>query len=180
MPTWSGIRKKLESEYLAESLRGHIQYYATSYNKCPDHEGRAAIRYDGKEIIKGCFWNNWMKADLFPKDEKYAKRMSTEMAYMDDTALKLGVFDQRCFYEAFAEFDNQSIEESLKSDNLIVRIFAVLDRRIGRRRLILMKETIADEPEIFREFYAIRAKAEGLTQHPANLPDDRTNQEDAL
>lgn len=40
--------------------------------------------------------------------------------------------------------------------------------------------TIADELEMFREFYAIRAKAEGLMQHPANLPDDRTNQEDAL
>lgn len=78
----------------------------------------------------------------------------------------------------FAEFDNQSIEESLKSDNLIVRIFAVLDRRIGRRRLILMKETIADESEIFREFYAIRAKAEGLVELTARLPDDRTNQED--
>lgn len=90
MATWSGIRKKLESEYLAQSLRGHIQYYAVSYSKSPDHEGRAAIRYDGKEIIKGCFWNNWMKADLFPKDEKYDKRMSTEMAYIDDTALKLG------------------------------------------------------------------------------------------
>lgn len=162
MPTWSGIRKKLETEYLAQSLRGHIQYYATSYSKSPDHEGRAAIRYDGKEIIKGCYWNNWMKADLFPKDEKYDKRMSTEMAYIDNTALQLGVFDQRCFYNAFAEFDNQNIEASLKSDNLIVRIFALLDRRIGKRRLALMKETITSEPEIFQEFFAIRAKAEGL------------------
>lgn len=162
MPTWSCIRKKLETEYLAQSLRGHIQYYATSYSRSPDHEGRAAIRYDGKEIIKGCYWNNWVKAHLFPKDEKYDKRMSTEMAYMDDTALKLGVFDQRCFYSAFAEFDNQSIEKSLDSDDLIVRIFAVLDRRIGKRRLALMKETIANEPETFQEFYAIRAKAEGL------------------
>lgn len=162
MPTWSGIRKKLEREYLAQSLRGHIQYYATSYSKSPDHEGRAAIRYDGQEIIKGCYWNHWVKADLFPRDEKYNKRISTEMAYMDDTALKLGVFDQRCFYNAFAEFDNQSIEASLKSDDLIVRIFAVLDRRIGKRRLELMKETIASEPETFQEFYAIRAKAEGL------------------
>lgn len=59
MPTWSGIRKKLETEYLAQSLRGHIQYYAT-------------------------------------------------------------------------------------------------------RGLALMKETIASEPETFQEFYAIRAKAEGL------------------
>ena len=162
MPTWSGIRKKLETEYLAQSLRGHIQYYATSYSKSPDHEGRAAIRYDGKEIIQGCYWNNWMKADLFPKDEKYDKRMSTEMAYMDDTALRLGVFDQRCFYNAFAKFDNQDIEVSIKSDDLIVRIFAVLDRRIGKRRLELMKETIGSEPETFQEFYAIRAKAEGL------------------
>lgn len=162
MATWSGIRKKLEMEYLAESLRGHIQYYATSYSKSPDHEGRAAIRYDGKEIIKGCYWNNWMKADQFPKDEKYKTRLEIDNAYMDDTALKLGVFDQRCFYRAFAEFDNQDIETSLKSEDLIVKIFAVLDRRVGKRKLAMIKEIIAEEPDTFREFYTIRAKAEGL------------------
>ena len=162
MPTWSGIRKKLETEYLAQSLRGHIQYYATSYRQSHDQEGRAAIRYDGKEIIKGCYWNNWMKAHLFPKDEKYERRMRVENAYMDDTALRLGVFDQRSFYRAFEEFDNQSIEKSLKSDDLIVRIMAVLDRRVGKRRLLLMKEKMENEPETFREFYAIRMKAEGL------------------
>lgn len=43
MATWSGIRSKLEKEYLAPSLQGRIQYFATSYHKCPDHEGRAAI-----------------------------------------------------------------------------------------------------------------------------------------
>lgn len=162
MATWSGIRKKLETEYLAQSLRGHIQYFVTSYSRSPDHEGRAAIRYEGKEIIKGCYWNHWMKARLFPKDERYETRMKAEYAYMDDTALKLGVFDQRSFYEAFAEFDNQDIETSLKSENLIVRIFAVLDRRVGKRRLALMEETMEGEPDTFQEFYAIRARAEGL------------------
>ncbi len=162
MATWSGIRHKLENEYLAESLRGHIQYFATSYSRSPDHEGRAAIRYDGKEIIRGCYWNNWVKAHLFPKDETYEKRMREEMAFMDDVALQLGVFDQRCFYKAFEEFDNQSIEESLKSDDLLVRILAVLDRRVGKRRLKAMAQTIADEPETFREFYAIRVSSEGI------------------
>ena len=70
MSTWSGIRKKLESEYLAESLKGEISYFATSYSRSPDHEGRAAIRYKGKEIIKGCYCYNWTKAAYFPKDEK--------------------------------------------------------------------------------------------------------------
>lgn len=162
MATWSGIRKKLENEYLAKSLQGHIQYYATTYSRSHDHEGRAAIRYDGKEIIKGCYWYNWTKAGQFPKDEKYERRMREENAFMDDTALKLGVFDQRSFYGAFQEFDQQSIEKSLKSENLIVRIFAVLDRRVGKRRLLMMKDTIEQEPNTFKEFYAIRARAEGI------------------
>ena len=54
---------------------------------------------------------------------------------MDDTALQLGIFDQRCFYNAFAEFEQQGIEMSLKSENLIVRIFAVLDRRVGKKKV---------------------------------------------
>ncbi|MGN0700582.1 MAG: hypothetical protein ACI4J8_06245, partial [Oscillospiraceae bacterium] len=90
-------------------------------------------------------------------------RMTREFPFIDDTALRLGVFDQRCFYEAFREFDGQSIEESLSSDNLLVRIFAVLDRRLGKRRLLLIAETIEAQPETFREFFAIRAQAEGIT-----------------
>ena len=162
MSTWSGIRKKLESEYLAESLKGHISYFATSYSRSPDHEGRAAIRYNGKEIIKGCYYHNWTKAESFPKDEKYERRMSEEFAFMDDTAIKLGVFDQTCFYKAFDEFDNQSIEKSLYSDNLLVRIFAVLDRRVGKRKLISMKESVENEPDSIKEFFAIRMNAEGI------------------
>ena len=162
MSTWSGIRKRMESEYLAESLKGDISYFATSYSRSPDHEGRAAIRYDGKEIIKGCYYHNWTKAASFPKDEKYERRMMEEFAYIDDTAIKLGVFDQRCFYRAFDEFDNQSIEKSLYSENMLVRIFAVLDRRVGKRKLISMKESIENEPDSIKEFFAIRMNAEGI------------------
>lgn len=162
MATWSGIRHKLETEYLALSLRGHIQYFATTYSKSPDHEGRASIRYNGKEIIKGNYWNQYVKAHLFPKDDTYERRMHESFPFVDNTALKLGVFDQRCFYRAFEKFDNQSIDKSLVSDNLIVRIFVVLDRRIGKRRLISMRDFMEEEPPVFQEFYAIRIHHEGL------------------
>ena len=92
-----------------------------------------------------------MKADLFPGDEKYKNRMEVENAHMDDTALRLSVFGQRCFYNAFAEFDDQDIEMSLNSANLIVRIFAVLDRRVGKRRLTLMKKIIQEKSDTFQE-----------------------------
>ena len=93
MPAWSGIRHKLETEYLAPSLRGHIQYFVTTYSKSPDHEGRAAIRYNGKEIIKGNYWNQYVKAHLFPKDDTYERRMHEGFPFTDNTALELGVFD---------------------------------------------------------------------------------------
>ena len=156
------MKAKLEKEYLAESLRGHIEYFVTSYNKCPDHEGRAAILLDGKEIISGGYYNNWAKASEFPHDEKYERRMKIEMAYMDDTAIHLGIFDHWSFYGAFEIFDNQSIEASLESDNMLVRIMAIFDRRVGKRRLKKIGETIENQEPSFREFFAIRATAENL------------------
>ena len=159
---WSAIRHKLENEYLAESLRGHIRYFATSYNKYPDNEGRASILLDGKEIIEGSYCEQWSKAHLLPNDNKLRIRRLGEFPIMDDVALQFGQFDQRCFYRAFDEFDNQSIEKSLSSENAIVRVFALLDRRTGKRRLRAMKDTIHNEGEVFRTFFNIRATAEGL------------------
>ena len=103
-----------------------------------------------------------MKAHLFPKDDTYDRRMRESFPFIDNTALELGVFDQRCFYQAFDEFDNQSIDKSLASDNLIVCIFAVLDRRVGKRRLFSMRELMENQSSVFQEFYAIRMHHEGL------------------
>ena len=163
MKRWSSIRHKLEEDYLAEALRGRIQYFATSYSYSPDHEGRAAIRLDGKEILSGNYWNQWYKTHLYPHDEKYEDRMKYDMPFMDDVAMDLGLFDQRCFYEAFEEFDNQSIEKSLAGENLLIKIFALLDRRVGKRRLEKMKAEMETEPSVIQMFYAIRVEAEGIS-----------------
>ena len=87
---------------------------------------------------------------------------------MDDTAVKLGMFDQRRFYEAFNEFNNQSIEKSLASENILVRIFDVLDRRVGKRTLKKIGENIEKEPETFLVFYDIRMNAKDETEGENN------------
>lgn len=162
MKKWSYIRNKLEKEYLAESLRGHIRYYVTTYSHSPDHEGRAAICLDGREILKGNYYNQWNKAEFYPHDEKYESRMKKEHPFMDEVAMNLGLFDQRSFYQAFQEFHNQSIDESLTSENLLIKIFALLDRRVGKRRLIKMKSEMLKEAKVIQFFYSIRIKAERL------------------
>lgn len=55
MAAWSGIRNKLENDYLAESLRGHIQYYATSYSRSPYSFFKRTIKHMyEEELINGC------------------------------------------------------------------------------------------------------------------------------
>ena len=65
---------------------------------------------------------------------------ANDLAHAD--ALDQGTFDQKVFYDVFAIFDNQSIEKSLICENPLVRIFALLDRRLGKRRLLVLEETI--------------------------------------
>ena len=163
--SWSGIRKRLEEEFLAESLRGRIQYYAVSYSKCPDHEGRAAVRFDGEEILKSNAFDYEKYAALH---EQKLHRENPEMSFGEAwkkagvAALRDGCFDQWSFYRAFEEFTTQSIEDSLNSENAIVRMFAVLDRRVGKRRLVKLAERFSEEPEWLQRFYIIRFEAEGI------------------
>lgn len=161
--TWSGIRKRLEEDLLAECLRGRIQYFCTSYSKCPDHEGRVAVRFDGREIFKSDYFEFYAGCDrhdieLRKSFPKIAKRW--KIAY--NAALRDGCFDQKCFYSAYREFNAHSIIENLNSKNSIVRMLAILDRRVGKRQLLKLIGKIDEEPEWLRQFYLIRLRAEGI------------------
>ena len=167
--TWSGIRNKLENDYLCPALRGHIQYFATSYSKSADHEGRAAIRMDGVEVLRSNYYiyfeNVWTKfhhlRSTTLKDCDSAKE-AIDQAHA--FALEQGTFDQKVFYEAFGIFDNQSIEKSLVSQKPLVRIFALLDRRLGKRHLLALEKSMEQELDWVRAFYVIRMQAEGLME----------------
>ena len=158
MHTWSAVRAKLENEYLAPSLRGRLQYFCTTYNKSHDREGRAAIRLDGSEILKSSYYEK-----MAAQNREY-HRLCNESSSCDnwskafDEAINSGEFDQREFYAAFAEFDNQS----LKSDNALVRMFAILDRRVGKRRLTSLVSAAAKEPDWLKMIYIIRFEAEDV------------------
>ena len=72
MVTWSAIRHKLENEYLSESLRGHIRYFATTYRESHDQEGRAAIYYDGQGYMEA---RQMEQLDHYVPDPNMAKYM---------------------------------------------------------------------------------------------------------
>lgn len=160
MPTWSGTRKKLE-DCLCPALRGRVRYFAAIYRKSHDHEGRAVILVDGVEVLKSSYFE-YAPAFYQLWDELEGADWQETAQKAGQAALDKGLFDQRDFYAAFQEFDNQSIEASLSSENPIVRIFALLDRRLGKRRLAALEETMEQELDWVRSFYLLRMQAEGF------------------
>ena len=66
------------------------------------------------------------------------------------------------FICAVTEYLKTNITSALNSDNYILRVFAYMDRRVGKRTLIKIKEDAEALPEWVKQFYLIRCEAEGL------------------
>lgn len=160
--SFSDMRKKLEQENICSSLRGRVQYFATRYRKVHYQEGRIGICFDHKEVFQSSFLE-WAIAR-----GKYSEQISSlsEKQYRENMDLwdeevgwHIG-FDHFRFYSAFYEYDNQSIEKSLVSDDDLVRLFAILDKRVGKRRLKIIEERISKEPVWIQCLFFLRKDAE--------------------
>jgi len=68
---------------------------------------------------------------------------------------------------ALFDFLNLSINDAIKSDNPIIRAFATLDRRFGRRRLDAFDDS--KEHPLVKTLYRFRCKAEGVKIEPNHL-----------
>jgi hypothetical protein len=177
--SWSGLRRQLENDYLCPSLQGRVQYFLTSYHKAPDHYGRIAVRVDGNEVLMGNPYDYYVKGysaledelkekmeippiewigneTLYHKENKEVEDKIKDMAMMD------GVFEPYDVTSAIREYMNLNIKESLHSPNPLVRMFAIMDRRVGKRTLLKLKSEQVKQPEWLNFFYDLRLESENL------------------
>lgn len=162
MHTWSAMRKKLESEYLAESLRGRLRYFATTYRRSHDREGRIAILLDGCEILQSNYYARWTARCEAERMLIAAGETENIWERSWEAATEAGEFNENDFYRAFGIFDSQSISESLTDDNALVRMLALLDRRTGKRTLGKLRNTMRSEPQWLQMMYDLRLEAENM------------------
>ena len=161
--SWGAMRKVLEQDNICNTLKGRIQYFQTRYRKAHDQTGRVAVRLDGKEIYQCDYFKfecEYYKIQNEPR-EKAEKMTSLERheQIMLSTLSQVGTND---FYKSFYDYHNNSIDKSLTSPNAVVRLFAILDRRVGKRRLHKLLEEIEKQPQWLQVFYKLRMDAEGV------------------
>ena len=163
LKSWSGMRKYLEKDILADSLRGRVRYNCTTYvgmDGCHIFE----IFLDDKlfkqfswetvnsyfikmgyaekpdQMTIGDYWKDfWELMDKYPMAER------TE--YTDGE-----------FAEALEIYRQSEIKENLGSPNPIIKMFALLDRRVGKRTLEKLAASIKEEPELVQKIYEFRVR----------------------
>ncbi len=163
--SWSGMRKYLEQDMLADSLKGRVRYGCTSY-----------IGMDGCHIFEVCIDNVQVKRFSHETVNTYfiengfkgESKTSGAPGYWENYWFILNKCPLNERYEytdaefcvALDIYRNQDIQESIIHDNAIVRMFAILDRRVGKRTLQKIKDRVDDQPQWLRQFYLLRLNAE--------------------
>lgn len=165
--SWSAMRKYLEQEMTADPLRGRIRYGCTSY-KGMDGCHIFEICIDGRQIkrfsletVNSYFINNGytQNKDHFGKTEYWSEFWSLLHRYPVSSRTE---YTDEEFCNALEQYRNQDITQSIYSDDPLVRMFAVSDRRVGKRTLVKLKETLETQPDWLKIFYMIRFTAEGI------------------
>lgn len=178
---WSKTKSTLES-FLCEKLKGRIQLYATVYRKFYDEPSRVWITFDQREILSASdvtyavehsklyeqlkeqnqlkpilYHEDW--ASMFHSSERQALLQASHVA--ENILIDQSIFKSYHLYAPFMKYSSLSIEEAMNAENIIVRAYSMLDRRLGKRRLKKLYFTEDTHPLII-DFYKIRCEVEGI------------------
>ena len=157
--SWAGLKKQL-NEALCDTLKNRVTYFLTRYHDVHNSYGRAAILFDGKELV--CF--SWIEMYHQERDITPLYDEMPGSPYEELVEKMKPKWDANCTYcemdflEAVLKFRNMPIQEALASENYIIRVLAIMDRRVGKRTLlkILEDEAYKAFPSWVRQFYELR------------------------
>lgn len=142
---WSKV-KQLVEERMAPSLQHHVEVHSTRY-----HNDRWQEDSRGWFTVDKCEVANFSSLS-FP----YWEIAAPPQKYVSEK----GEFEQ-----ALGSMFTLSIDEMLIAENAIVRALAMLDCRLGKRRLRMM-QLGEDVHPLVRQFYDLRCEAEGIDPQP--------------
>lgn len=117
---WSKLKKLIESNF-CEELKDRVTLFSTWYKQGGSPQrGRAAVLLDKMEIYEA------------NTDKWIMKRVNNEEVNVDILIERLE------FHKLLEQYLNLSIEEALISKNVLIQGLAIIDKRLGKRRLINM------------------------------------------
>jgi hypothetical protein len=147
---WSKLRFRVK-ELICPELKKRIDFFLTSYRKSHDGADKVWITIDGQRIFSCSHYPSeraWHQAYL---SGLRGKELQDHLAARE-------IHGPADFGNSMRAYMDMPVTEALKSANPLIRAFALIDRRIGRRTLQQLE--ISDlEHTLVKAFYRIRTEA---------------------
>lgn len=140
---WSKLKQLIEARF-ADSLAGRVEIHTTYYRQGGwDNLGRGWVAVDGLEIANFCDYQaidtrlrlsrEIESGNLIPPVS--IERIASIWTQAWEMQNMQGLFERWDFHRALFDSLSLSIEDMLASENGIIRALAMVDRRLGKRRL---------------------------------------------
>ena len=97
--------------------------------------GRASIRLDGKEIAGFTWMDGYRQEWDLHKIWEETGVWDDGNAALKEKWAKDGTYSEMDFLEAALSYLNLPIQQALASENPLVRVFAIIERRLGKRAI---------------------------------------------
>ncbi|MCP3850326.1 MAG: hypothetical protein GY694_08840 [Gammaproteobacteria bacterium] len=133
---WSKLKSEIENRFCL-ALNKRVAINSTAYGNCSC--GHAWVTLDKEVIANFCTRAFWNTRPTFDKgSEKYIQGQETnpENKKYDNQLVEYGEMSRQDIYKACWEYlHDLSIDEALESDDPLIQTLAVIDGRVGKRRV---------------------------------------------
>ena len=168
--SWSNLKKQM-NDLLCDALKGKISYFYTSYHEVHNAYGRATINYEKKELVAF----SWVE---MCKQEQEVSQLYSEGKKVSYGEMEMKKWMPECklcdadFINSLTIYLKTDITTALHSENYLLRVFAYMDRRAGKRTLVKIKDEVEKLPEWVKQFYRLRCEADGIVFQPKRITDE--------
>jgi len=149
---WSQLKHRTESMF-ADGVRGRVRLYTAHYR-------------GGFSFIHGVERHSWITVDGRPivnmHRHQYVDGVSSD--YGDPRRFGMGLYTWWDLPAAAWEYLTLSIDDAMATQKTVIRAFAVLDRRLGRRRLVTLDPS--SEVPLVATLLRFRLEVAGIPTRP--------------
>jgi hypothetical protein len=163
---WSKIKSAFEQNFCDE-LKGRVNIYFTRYRAQHEPESRFWVTVDGKEIITVSYMK-WVieyygLADKIRetnnctdfRDEKQKRGYYQAYDEAERILKAKGMLPDYEVADSLKAYPSMPFEEALNSNSPVIKALAMIDKRLGKRRLQEIRLSEKEHP-LVKELYQLR------------------------
>jgi hypothetical protein len=144
---WSKLKSRVKG-FICPELRDRIDFHLTSYRESHDGADKVWITVDGQRVFSCKHYPyEWAEAKAF-----YGGLRGEQVKSL---LREKEIHGPKDFGDAMRAYLDMPIREALKSTDPLIKAFAFVDRRVGKKRLEML-EISDSEHTLVKAFYALR------------------------